>query len=197
MLKLTTVRRALALAVAATLGACAAVAFSMPATGGAATATTYSFTVAGTDMVSLNPRVVPLYVGGGGVQATNGSSAALTGPDYFEAHLDLPVGARVTSIAITYAGALDGVGSNGTFTFGSYAPAFAAGAQYFTIPVDRAATTKPKTATRTGNPITAVNSGKRYVIDWAYDGVSPGQTSATYRFYGATVKYTCTAPCVP
>jgi hypothetical protein len=193
MFKLTTVRRALALAVAALLGGTAAVAFSVPGSSGAATSTTYSVTVAGTDAHSLSPGYAPMFVDGGGVQV-NSSSTASKEHRILEAAIPLPVGARVTSITIGYSGCyFDAVGK---YVFGSYAPATRVTAQVLTIAPT--VSCSPKTITKSGSPITTVGAGRRYVLDWLYTGSLSGDPAPDFdTFYGATVRYTCTAPCVP
>jgi hypothetical protein len=185
----TTVRRALAFAVAALLGGLAATALSVPDLGDAATATTYSLTVSGTDAVTLNPRVVPLSNGGGAVEASGGGASVGTGAPFFEVHLDLPVGAKVTSVAISYQTLI--VVDPGSFTFGSYSPSGGPTNQIFTI-TPASSDGVVKTSGRRGDPLTTVAAGRRYVLDWGYG--APGRPAA---FNGATVKYTCVAPCVP
>src|SRR3954447_24389069 len=104
MFKLTTARRGLALAMAAVLGACGAVAFSVPTTGGAATTTAvYNATVAGSEAHSLSPYYAPTFVSHGGVAAFRLDSAHTSPNAYFESVFDLPVGAKITSVIISYA----------------------------------------------------------------------------------------------
>jgi len=55
---------------------------------------------------------------------------------------------------------------------------------------------------RTGTPIATVTANRRYVLDWFFAfnlqaGYTAAAAAAAPKFYGATVKYTCTAPCVP
>src|SRR4051812_12966563 len=185
-------RRILSLLLAAVLGACVAVAISLPSSSGAATTTTYSLTVNGTDAVPLNPRFVPVFVDGGGTQATfSGNSDTATGPNLFETHLDLPVGAKVTSLAISLSGGLD---SPGTYTFAAYTPTTRTATQLLTF---RPPVGPFRTVTKTGSPITTVAAGRRYVLDWNFPSITPTVDKTTGIFYGATVKYTCAAPCNP
>ena len=166
----------------------------MPRSSGAATSTTYSLTVNGTDVVTLNPREVPVFVDGGGVQATSNSTDnrdTALGPSYFEVHLDLPVGAKVTAVAISLSGISE---PPGTYVFGSYSPSTKHTVQVFAISPGSSAF---RTVTKTGNPLATVASGRRYVLDWDYPSLSTGVAGSDGTFYGATVKYTCTAPCVP
>jgi hypothetical protein len=189
-----TVRGCLALVLAEILGGLAAVAFFGPSVGEAAASTTYSLTVAGTDAHSLSPGFQPMFVDGGGVQANAEVDADASQP-ILEAAVSLPVGARVTSIAVSYSGCDQGAA--GTYVFGSYAPASRATAQV--LRATPAETCSPKTFTKTGSPITTVAAGRRYVIDWLFSlRIVGGPRPPTVdTFYGATVKYTCTAPCVP
>jgi hypothetical protein len=155
----------------------------------------YSKTLTGSDMRSLNPSVLPGFVDGGGVGATDNSGADYTGNNYFEAPLDLPTGAKLTSVAISYAGDFPPSGA-GTYSVGSYAPATLATQPVRTIePADAGSV---KTVTRTGNPILTVAANRRYVLDWHYPNVVIGNGSpGAGVFYGAVIKYTCAAPCAP
>jgi hypothetical protein len=193
MFKLTTVRRALALAVAALLGGLAATAFSVPNSSVAATATTYSYTVAGVDMHSLDAHIVPQFVPntGGGVQAISDGTTPETAW-YLEASLELPVGAKVTSVAVTYSNACN---QYPQFVFGYYLPALHATKQNLVID---GGSDCAKTLVRTGSPITTIGTARRYALDWVVGLVYPwGTTHTGPTFNGATIKYTCTAPCVP
>src|SRR4051812_49120864 len=67
----------------------------------AAAPTTYSYTLAGTDAHTLDARLGVMFFGDGGVEAVREPEAQYTS-SYLELNLDLPVGAKVTSIAVTY-----------------------------------------------------------------------------------------------
>jgi hypothetical protein len=185
---------------AAILLAVAALAISMPATTEAATSAVYSKTVTGTDLHSLNPSVVPMLVPntGGGIQAylIESDPEPPSEQRYLEAAVELPVGAKVTSVSLTYADCPGAVG----ITFGSYSPTqgtFASHASFFTGP---AVNCQKTTTSKTGSPIVTVAAGRRYVWDWHNTGLYPYNGTlheAAPTFYGATVRYTCTAPCVP
>jgi hypothetical protein len=54
--------------------------------------------------------------------------------------------------------------------------------------------------TKTGSPIVTVAAGRRYAVEWfpQITGAYPGDNGfSSGIFHGATVKYTCTSPCVP
>jgi hypothetical protein len=194
MFKLTTIRRGLALALAAILGAVAAVAFSVPTTGGAATATTYSLTVTGSESHTLSPYFGPAFTSHGGVIPVRVDSHDSVNR-YFESAFDVPVGAKITSVSIAYAGC----SFVGTYTFGSYS---LTGNTVSLFSLQPGLSCARKTVTKTGAPITTVAGGRRYVLDWRFTesflpGYSDATAAAANTFYGATVKYTCTAPCVP
>src|SRR5436190_1349116 len=92
---MTPVRRVLVPLVAVALGAGACVGTAPAAT---AAPVTYSVTVAGTDTHSLDPHIQPQFLDGGGVLAVVTGSYTLA---LLEANIDLPVGTKVTSIAVT------------------------------------------------------------------------------------------------
>lgn len=168
----------------------------LPASSGeAATAKVYSITVAGTDVHALNPYFLPAFVDGGGVQTID-MGGPYEGNKYFEASIGLPVGAKVTSVAIYYkSGSFRGASDQ--FAFGSYSPSTLVTQQVFVASPPLATTAS--TFTKTGQPLVTTVAGRRYVIDWLADhegsGAAPSAEFGT--FYGATVKYTCAAPCVP
>ena len=159
-----------------------------------ATAPTFSYTVAGTDAHSLDPRFQPVFVDGGGMQGVLDAAGDNPNTAYLETTLELPVGARVTSIAVTYTSCPSAqVGPY--IVFGSYSPSTRNTLQTSTLSAPRSC--MPKTVTKTGNPITTTVAGRRHALD--FDGHVfedyPGTGRAA--FYGATIKYTCTTPCVP
>jgi hypothetical protein len=194
MSKLTTTRRALALAVSALLVGVGAVTFLVPTVGQAASNTAYTQTVAGTESHSLSPYFEPAFTTSGGVIPVR-MDPNPSPNHYFESAFDVPTGAKITSVTVSYSGC-DVVG---TYSFGSYSLTGST-SQLFTL--------KPgvscgrRVIIKTGTPITTVAAGRRYVLDWRFpEALSPGYSDeeafAANTYYGATVKYTCTAPCVP
>jgi hypothetical protein len=165
-----------------------------------ATAPTYSYTIAGTDMHSLDPRMEPIFIDGGGVEAVLPvpSNDHPTYP-YLEAGVDLPVGAKVKSVAVSYAFCeVAHPEDTPSFVFGSYSPATGDTVQNATLagplsgsPCHRA------TVTTTGKSVTTTAAGRRYAIDYLPQITPNYPGSGDSVFYGATVKYTCTSPCVP
>jgi hypothetical protein len=156
------------------------------------------------DLHALDRNIFPELVlnSGGGVQAMfDGASPA--SPRFLEASIDLPVGAKVTSFSVTTYGCA-GVHSSPTpFTFASLNPVGGTYTQHATNTVASNCGASRRTLQTTGNPITTVAAGRRYVIDWGVAGVLyctgeyPRLTGLELTFIGATVRYTCTAPCVP
>jgi hypothetical protein len=167
----------------------------LPTVGGqAATAKVYSLTVSGTDMHSLDASAAPTFVLGGGVaaQATGLPAGGGGANSVFEVGLSLPVGAKVTSLSVSYAGNGDNVGS---YILGSYSPT-----TLNTVPVLDVGppnVTTMGTVTKTGNPILTVAAGRHYVLDWLWQEASGGKQNSLGVFYGGTIKYTCVAPCTP
>jgi hypothetical protein len=195
MSKLTTTRPALALAVAALLGGLGAVTFLVPTVGQAASNTVYQQTVAGTEAHSLSTIYEPAFTTSGGVIPVDVDLDHGTTNRYFESAFDVPTGAKITSLTVSYSGC----GFVGEYVFGSYSLTGST-SRLFTL--KPAASCGRRVITKTGTPITTVAAGRRYVLDWGFtQAVFPGytdqQASEANTFYGATVKYTCTAPCVP
>jgi hypothetical protein len=158
-----------------------------------ATATTYSYTVAGTDAHSLDPHIQPMFVEGGGVEGLQENSADQVLFPYLEVTLDLPVGAKVTSFAVTYSYCKDDAFAP-TIVFGSYEPATGNTVQNATIVGTECGLA---TTTKKVKPSTTIVAGRRYAIDYrvSFFAPYPGQQASV--FYGATIKYTCSSPCVP
>lgn len=154
-------------------------------------------------MHSLDERVAPQFVpnSGGGVSATfEGGAAPNSTHVTFEAGIDLPKGAKVTAVSFTVTPA-NRTGCFGeSLSFGSYVPqsAITTTNVSFTTPSHLGACVRG-TFTKTGNPIATVVDGRRYVIDWKASVITdyPGDAASGGIFHGATVKYTCTSPCVP
>jgi hypothetical protein len=150
--------------------------------------------VAGTDVHSLNPTWQPGFVDGGGVQTIDTGAPGYEGNRYFEASLNLPVGAKVTSVAMSYqSGGFPG--AKDQFAFGSYSPSTRATQQVFDLTAPHVSA--PSTFTKTGHPLATIATGRRYVLDWLQAGSASAPASELGTFYGATVNYTCAAPCVP
>jgi hypothetical protein len=115
-------------------------------------------------------------------------------PWYLEATLDLPAGAKVTSVAITLTNC-----GGGSVDFGSYAPAAGAFSLHTHLAVPPG-TCPRRTFIKAGSPLTTVANGRRYAITWTVPSVygwSAAPFTGASTFNGATVRYTCTAPCVP
>src|SRR3954454_24792140 len=93
---------------------------SASSAGTAAASATYGVTIAGTDLHSLDPRLWPMFAAGGGVMGVWEGSGVEPTVRALEAGLNLPVGAKVTSIQIT----TSACAAHGTPTvvFGSYQP---------------------------------------------------------------------------
>jgi hypothetical protein len=184
-------------AVAATASAMAFGGVAFPATSSAPAAVpTLSLTVSGTDAHSLDARLKLQFVPGGGVIGVFESGQAPTTPyNYFELPLDLPVGAKVTSVAVTHS--ICSGGNSTTAVFGSYSPTSRVTQQNATLAMNKPSDCGARTVTKTGNPITTIAAGRRYEIDYQNTsiGAYPGFNDVV--LYGATVKYTCTSPCVP
>src|SRR4051812_36370412 len=179
-------------AVSAAMGAVVFGGVAFPTTSsGAAASQTFSLTVSGTDAHSLDARFKLQFVPGGGVTGVNEGQAPTTPYDYFELPLNLPVGAKVTSIAVTHR--ICSGGESTTAVFGSYSPSTRATQQNATLSMQKPADCNPRTVTKTGNPITTTAAGRRYAIDYKNTStdVYPGANDVTV--YGATVKYTCTS----
>ena len=169
------------------------------ASGEAATAKVYSLTVAGTDAHALDPHLQGAFVTGGGVTAVELPDMQWSVPssDYLEVSLGLPVGAKVTSVAISYAPSEQRTFDSGTYTFGSYAPGNLSTQQIFTVSSPALVQSVPATSTNAVQGVT-IAAGRRYVLDWKFPAFSTLPIpNGDGTFYGATVKYTCTAPCTP
>jgi hypothetical protein len=159
----------------------------------AAASTSYSLTLAGTDAHSLDPQLGIQFVAGGGAGSVANPSPS-TATQYFELSLNLPVGAKVTSIAVSYQ--YCDSAPQPVAVFGSYSPSTLVTQQVATMNLV-ANQCSPTTATKTGTPIATVAASRRYVIDFgAFRRVAYAATPNVV-LYGATIKYTCSAPCVP
>jgi hypothetical protein len=197
MLQSKSVRRAGALLFVSGLVAMVAVAISTPSVTGAAASTTYATTVVGTELHSLDPhfqsKLVP-NTGGGAYAVYDPGVETPHPPWYLEATLDLPVGAQVTSVAITLTNC-----SGGSVDFGSYAPAAGSFSLHTHLAIP-AGSCPRQTFINAGSPLTTVANGRRYAITWTVTRLrtwSPDPLTFASTFNGATVRYTCTAPCVP
>lgn len=149
-------------------------------------------TLSGTDAHSLDPHVGALFAPGGGVQPVSVGSPVTSSAQYFELAFNLPVGAKVTSVAVSYKHCKS-VGTDAVF--GSYAPATLATVQVASLTLP--ATCSVRTVTKSGAPLTTVAAGRRYVIDYHSYNVDTYGSAQTNVLFGGTVKYTCASPCVP
>ena len=156
-----------------------------------AAAPTFSVTLAGTDAHSLDPHVGALFAPGGGVQPVSVGSPVTADAQYFELAFNLPVGATVTSLAVSYQHCKT-VGT--TAVFGSYEPATLSTVQVASLTLPAACGVH--TVTKKG-ALATVAAGRRYVVDYHSNNVDSYGSSQTNVLYGATLKYTCTSPCVP
>jgi hypothetical protein len=157
-----------------------------------AAATTYSYTVSGSDAHSLDALIDPMFVAGGGVEGVySGGNPAFP---YLEIGLDLPVGAKVTSVASTSSYCAPGHDVP-VISFGSYEPTTRNTVPNVTLTGDDACAAS--TVKKTGKPIVTTVAGRRYVMDYQINHLAlyPGDQGSVW--YGATIKYTCTSPCVP
>jgi hypothetical protein len=159
-----------------------------------ATPTTFSVTVAGIDSQTLDPHFRPMFDGGGGVRATLEQDEGTIMFFNLEVGVDLPVGAKVTSVAISARTCLNNV----PVVFGSDQPTTGNAIQNVVMNVLKGSPCRAvRTATKTGNPITTTVAGRRYVVDARLGAAAYPNNPSDDAFMGATIKYTCTAPCVP
>jgi hypothetical protein len=159
-----------------------------------AAAKTFTYTVAGTDAHSLDPRIGPIFVDGGGVEAARPDATLPETYDFLEVGLDLPVGAKVTSLVVYYSYCIKPQFAP-DFVLGSYQPA--TGSTQQNVVLTGSDTCARSALTHTGKPILTTVAGRRYALDYLQHTFNdyPGDRRSV--FYGATIKYTCTAPCVP
>jgi hypothetical protein len=166
------------------------------ATRGAAS-TIYSRTVYGPDFRPLDSRLAAQFAPntGGGVFAV--LTGELPPVRDFEAPVDLPVGANVTSVAFFYKDCFNSGGAHALYYFGSYQPS----AGHFTYHLPEAAgdfgtcTTRYSFA-RTKATIATVQVDRRYVLGadvGTFTG--PDNTSPDWILYGARIRYTCPITC--
>ncbi|MDH2444289.1 hypothetical protein QDR37_10085 [Amnibacterium sp. CER49] len=179
------------LVLAATAAAATVAAVVVGGVPSASAATAYSVTYAGTDAHTLDPNMQPKYTGGGGVGAVVTSS----GPALIHAvefSVNLPVGARVTSVAVSYSTC--NTTSQPVISFGVDTPASASSAQIAAISAGTHCGVT--TVSKAGSPLTTVLTGRRYVVDFTFTDEAGYSGPFNQVLYGTTVKYTCDAPCV-
>lgn len=163
----------------------------------AAKKTTYTRTYLGLDFRPLDTNVFPELATntGGGIYplALGANIDSLPDQMYFEARVDLPVGAKVTEV--TYF--VCGPAGNARFYFGAYRP----GAGSFTavLPERNPPTTTTCPAgstafTRTGKPIVTAQAGRAYHLGVHILAIGNFRTDTPiWVLNGARVRYTCTA----
>lgn len=170
--------------------------------GGATTDTVYTRTFYGPDFKSLDFRISPQFLPntGGGVYGQQPSSVQWSGDYYFEAPVDLPVGANVTSVSFYYADCGPGSIELADYYFGSYKPSV--GQFAYALPASvgghSGACGVRYTFTRSKPTIATVLPDRRYVLGaHAYLHVL-GDTPTTdpdWTIFGARVRYTCPSLC--
>jgi hypothetical protein len=158
-------------------------------------ATTHTLTLGGLDFHSRDYRSFPQLLpdSGGGVYRLEAYGAHT---DYvsFEAGVDLPAGASVTSVQYVYKDCSHASGY-GRFYFGSYALGVG-----FTYHVPEAPLTVTDctraTVRRTLDPPLVLSAARRYVVG-VRDALWYGQvrTDPLFLIYGARVRYTCPNGC--
>jgi hypothetical protein len=177
----------------------------------AATVVTYTRTLAGTDFQSLDLRVYPQFITatGGGVYPLWHDPNSVVTPDnsYFEAKIDMPVGAALTSITYYYKDCGAHVGTTTTaqvaYYSGFYTPS-TAGFQYVRPDGNGGFgdCSKRYAFTRTGNPLATIVANRRYTIgahiigNFALQTEPPEQANPTWYLAGATIRYTCSGSCL-
>ncbi|MDH2445133.1 hypothetical protein QDR37_14360 [Amnibacterium sp. CER49] len=179
------------LVLAATAAAATVVAVVVGGVTSASAATAYSVTYAGTDAHTLDPNMQPKYKGGGGVGAV--ATASSLDIHAMEFGLNLPVGAKVTSVAVSYTSCSPAAPP--TISFGVDTPTTGSSAQIAAIPTSMHCGVT--TVSKTGSPLTTVLAGQRYVVDFTFTTYGAYNGPFNEVLYGTTVKYTCDAPCVP
>ena len=162
-----------------------------------ATGTVYSRTVYGPDFRPLDSRVAAQFAPNTG----GGIFAVLTGDlprnSDFEAPVDLPVGANVTSVAFFYKDCFNDAGPHALYYFGSYQPA----AGTFTYHLPEAAgtigdCTVRHTFSRAKPTIATVQADHRYVLGTDVGTFTgPDNPSPDWMLYGARIRYTCPTTC--
>jgi hypothetical protein len=162
-----------------------------------AAGTVYSRTVYGPDFRPLDSRLAAQFAPntGGGVFAV--LIGDLPPVRDFEAPVDLPVGANVTSVAFFYKDCFNDGGAHALYYFGSYQPS----AGKFTYHLREAAgnfgnCTIRYTFSRARATIATVLVDRRYVLGadvGTFTG--PDNPNPEWILYGARIRYTCPTTC--
>jgi hypothetical protein len=163
----------------------------------AATTTTFTRTYVGLDFRPLDAVVFPELASntGGGIYpiALGDDINNLPSELYFEARVDLPVGARVTEVTFFVCGPA----GNGAFYFGVYRPgtrAFTAALPEAKPPVSTQCPSGTRAFTRTGNPIVTTAAGRAYHLGVHIFAIGNFRNAnPIWVLNGARVRYTCTA----
>jgi hypothetical protein len=160
-----------------------------------AAGTVYSRTVYGPEFRPLDSRVAMQFAPntGGGVFAVLASGAPTVAD--FEAPVDLPVGANVTSVAFFYKDCFNSGGAHAVYYFGSYQPSVGK----FTYHLPEAAGDFGTCSTRytfSRTTATVASGSRRYVLGadvGTFTG--PDNPNPDWILYGARIRYTCPTTC--
>jgi hypothetical protein len=163
----------------------------------AAITTTHTRTYLGLDFRPLDAMVFPELASntGGGIYPIAMGNDINNLPDqmYFEARVDLPVGARVTEVTFFVCGPA----GNGKFYFGGYQPGtrtFTAALPEASPPVSTQCPAGTRAFTRKGNPIVTTRAQRAYHLGVHIFAIGNFRTaSPIWVLNGARVRYTCTA----
>ena len=162
-----------------------------------ATATTFTRTYAGLDFRPLDVNVFPELASntGGGIYplAIGDDINSLPDKMYFEAQVDLPVGAKVTEVTFFVCGPA----GNAKFYFGVYKPntlGFTAALPEASPPATTQCPAGTAAFTRTGSPIVTTAAGRVYHLGVQVLALGNFRTdNPIWVLNGARVRYTCTA----
>jgi len=162
-----------------------------------ATTKTYTRTYLGLDFQPLDAAVFPELATntGGGIYPIALGDNINNLPDqmYFEARVDLPVGAKVTEVTF-YA---CGPSGNAKFYFGAYRPntrSFTAVLPEANPPTSTECPAGTTAFTRTGNPIITTLAGRAYHLGVHILALGNFRSAnPIWVLNGARVRYTCTA----
>jgi hypothetical protein len=162
-----------------------------------ATTTTYTRTYLGLDFRPLDAVVFPELASnsGGGIYPIAIGNNINNLPDqmYFEARVDLPVGAKVTEVTFFVCGP----SGNAKFYFGAYRPntrTFTAALPEANPPVSTQCPAGTRAFTRTGSPIVTTTAGFAYHLGVHILAIGNFRlANPIWVLNGARVRYTCTA----
>ncbi len=159
--------------------------------------TTYTRTYLGLDFRPLDVNVFPELASntGGGIYPIAIGNDINSLPDnmYFEARVDLPVGAKVTEVTFFECGPA----GNAKFYFGAYRPStrgFTAVLPEAFPPVSTTCPGGTTSFTRTGHPLVTTLSGRAYHLGVHILAIGNFRSAnPIWVLNGARVRYTCTA----